>query len=46
MRPTPAVEKMKEVGLEGVPTLRITDVQGAKRFYGEFLGSELDWEHY
>jgi len=46
MRPTPAVEKMKEVGLRGVPILRITDVRGAKRFYGEFLGFEVDWEHY
>jgi len=37
---------MSEVELKGIPILRITDVQRAKQFYGEFLGFEVDWEHY
>lgn len=37
---------MTTVRLKGIPTLRITDVQQAKQFYGAFLGFEVDWEHY
>jgi len=37
---------MREVGLKGVPILRITGVQRTKHFYGDFLGFEVDWEHY
>lgn len=37
---------MPEVGLKGIPILRITDVQRAKQFYRKFLGFEVDWEHY
>jgi len=37
---------MPEIGLKGIPILRITDVQRAKQFYEEFLGFEVDCEHY
>jgi len=37
---------MTDVTMKGVPILRVGDVQTAKRFYGEFLGFDLDWEHY
>jgi len=37
---------MPEIGLKGIPILRITDVQRATQFYEDFLGFEVDWEHY
>ncbi|MCH9651680.1 MAG: VOC family protein [Deltaproteobacteria bacterium] len=37
---------MPNVTMKGVPILRVGDVQTAKQFYGEFLGFDLDWEHY
>ncbi len=37
---------MTHVTMKGVPILRVGDVKTAKRFYGEFLGFDLDWEHY
>jgi len=37
---------VNKVELKGIPILRITDVQVAKQFYGEFLGFKVDWEHY
>ena len=37
---------MTHVTLKGVPILRVEDVETAKQFYGEFLGFDLDWEHY
>ena len=34
------------IKLKGVPTLRIGDVELTKRFYQDFLGFTVDWEHY
>jgi extradiol dioxygenase family protein len=32
--------------LKAVPILRIMDVPTTKEFYGDFLGCQVDWQHY
>ena len=32
--------------LKAVPILRVMDVPTTKKFYGDFLGCQVDWEHY
>ncbi|MCD9461134.1 glyoxalase superfamily protein [Marinibactrum halimedae] len=32
--------------LKAVPILRVMDVPTTKEFYGDFLGCQVDWEHY
>ena len=45
-RQTASDEIVTTIKLTGVPTLRIDDVPTTKQFYGEFLGFQVDWEHY
>ncbi|MEL7536221.1 MAG: glyoxalase superfamily protein [Pseudomonadota bacterium] len=37
---------MRNISLHAIPILRIGRVDVARQFYREFLGFEIDWEHY
>ncbi len=37
---------MTDPSFQAIPILRIKSVEEAKQFYCEYLGFEIDWEHY